>query len=59
MKELNEPAEAVTQSLTLSDIIRWIQENSDDESAMDAVNRLSYSFTSKFKNRWNDGKSSS
>jgi hypothetical protein len=41
--------EEIIKQLTLSDIVRWIVENSDDEASMDKINKLTFSFTSKYK----------
>jgi len=40
-----------TNKITLEDVIRWVRENSEDEEAMDIVNRLTYSFTPKYRER--------
>ena len=30
-------------------VLRWVMENQNDTEAMDAINRLSYSFTQKYR----------
>ena len=41
------------ESITLQDVLYWIMDNSDDEEAMNKVNRASFVFTSKYKD-YND-----
>jgi len=37
------------QQLTMDDVVRWIMQNSDNEEVMDKVNRLTFTFTPKYK----------
>ncbi len=40
---------ADVNEMTYDEVRGWIIANSDDESAMDAINKLTYIFTSKYK----------
>ena len=33
----------------MDDVVRWIMQNSDNEEVMDKVNRLTFTFTPKYK----------
>lgn len=37
------------EDITYEDVRQWILANSDDQEAMDAINKLTYVFTSKFQ----------
>lgn len=39
------------QQITYEDIRAWILDNSDDREVMDAINKLTYVFTSKYAER--------
>lgn len=47
---------AQLQELTYEDIRAWILSNSDDTPVMDAINKLTYVFTSKYAERAAQGK---
>ena len=42
------------KNMTLDDVLMWIIKNSDDTDAMDKINKLTFSFTSKYKEWTND-----
>lgn len=37
--------------ITYEEVRQWILANSDDEAAMDAINKLTYVFTAKYAER--------
>ena len=37
--------------MTYDDIKRWVLENTEDEAAMDDLNKLTYMFTSKYRSQ--------
>lgn len=37
------------KKLTVDDIIRWIISHSEDDGVMDKINKLTFTFTSKYK----------
>ncbi len=39
------------KDITYEDVRKWITTNSDDKSAMDELNKLTYVFTSKYAER--------
>lgn len=39
------------QNITYEDVRAWIIANSDDKYTMDEINKLTYIFTSKYKER--------
>lgn len=39
------------KNMTLDDVLKWIIENSDDQEAMDKINRLTYIYTPHYKPR--------
>jgi len=46
---INEDEYVLREALEISDILRWIVENTDDTEAMDKINRITYQFSSKYK----------
>lgn len=41
----------MSSDTTYEDVRQWIVDNSDDTASMDALNKLTYVFTSKYADR--------
>ena len=45
------PEEPDFSEMTLDDVLRWILDNSEDEKAMEKINKVSFPFTPFYKKR--------